>query len=257
MYKAENGVSFSLIFGRNFDIISAQRKRFLPLFLFIPRCARDFLCKKEKKMEPTYVSAFKGIGTNTMYVGNDGNIYEYSGGTPAWRNNNPGNLRAYKSSFDRGAIGTGSGATTEAPGFAIFPDIDTGWNAMVGLLSSQTYQNLTIEEAINRYAPPNENNVEDYLKFIENQTGFPRTTPMNNLSKDNLLKLAKAMKQHEGNKPGKKRIVPKNETYIWITQGDDKVRPEHEELDGQERSWYDDPHPGEEYGCRCIAETSN
>ena len=58
-------------------------------------------------MEPTYVSAFKGIGNNTMYVGSDGNIYEYSGGTPAWRDNNPGNIRAYKPAFDRGAIGTG------------------------------------------------------------------------------------------------------------------------------------------------------
>ena len=43
-------------------------------------------------MEPTYISAFPGIGTTRMYVGNDGNIYEFSGGSRAWRNNNPGNL---------------------------------------------------------------------------------------------------------------------------------------------------------------------
>ena len=29
-------------------------------------------------MEPTYISAFPGIGTTRMYVGNDGNIYESS-----------------------------------------------------------------------------------------------------------------------------------------------------------------------------------
>jgi len=209
-------------------------------------------------MEPTYVSAFKGIGTNTMYVGSDGNIYEYSGGTPAWRNNNPGNMRAYKESFGRGAIGTGGGETKDgAPGFAIFPDTNTGWNAMVDLLSQPLYQKLTIEDAINKYAPPNENNVEAYLKDLENRTSFPRTTPMNNLSKDNLLKLAKAMKAHESSKSGKIRLVPKNETYIWRTQEDDKVRPEHEALDGVERSWYDSPHPGEEYGCRCYAEPAN
>jgi hypothetical protein len=40
------------------------------------------------------------------------------------------------------------------------------------------------------------------------------------------------MKAHEGNKPGKIRLVPKNETYIWVTEGDDRVRPEHEALDG-------------------------
>ncbi len=93
------------------------------------------------------------------------------------------------------------------------------------------------------------------MKNIERQTGFPRSTPMNNLSKDNLLQLAKAMKKHEGNMSGKKRLVPKDEKYIWVTAGDDKVRPEHEVLDGEIRTWYDTPHPGEEYGCRCHAES--
>ena len=54
---------------------------------------------------------------------------------------------------------------------------------------------------------------------------------------------------------GKKRLVSKHEKYIWVTVGDDKVRPEHEVLDGKIRTWYDTPHPGEEYGCRCRAES--
>lgn len=198
-------------------------------------------------MEPTYVSAFPGIGTNRMYVGNDGNIYEASGGSRAWRNNNPGNIEDGKFARNNGAIGSDGR-------FAMFPDITTGFNAMVGLLSTSSYQKLTIEGAINRYAPPNENNVEDYLKSIERQTGFPRSTQMNNLSKDNLLKLAKAMTKHEGNMTGKKRLVSKHEKYVWVTVGDDKVRPEHEILDGEVRTWYDTPHPGEEHGCRCHAE---
>ncbi|MBR3511295.1 MAG: hypothetical protein IKN73_04520 [Alphaproteobacteria bacterium] len=199
-------------------------------------------------METTYISAFPGIGTTRMYVGNDGNIYEFSGGSRAWRNNNPGNLEYGKFTRDKGAIGTDGR-------FAIFPDAATGFNAMAGLLSTNAYQNLTIEGAINRYAPPNENNVENYLKSIERQTGFLRSTPMNNLSKDNLLKLVKAMTKHEGNISGKKRLVPKYEKYIWVTVGDDKVLPEHEALDGEIRTWYDTPHPGEEYGCRCHAES--
>ena len=55
-------------------------------------------------MEPTYVSAFPGIGTTRMYVGNDGNIYEASGGSRAWRNNNPGNLEDGKFARDNGAL---------------------------------------------------------------------------------------------------------------------------------------------------------
>lgn len=60
---------------------------------------------------------------------------------------------------------------------------------------------------------------------------------------------------NKGNMSGKKRLVPKHEKYVWVTVGDDKVRPEHEALDGEVRTWYDTPHPGEEYGCRCHAES--
>ena len=194
-------------------------------------------------METGYISAFPGIGTTRMFVGNDGNIYEASGGSRAWRNNNPGNLEYGKFALDNGAIGTDGR-------FAIFPDSATGFNAMANLLSTNTYQKLTIENAINRYAPPSENDIENYLKSIERQTGFSRSTPMNNLSKNNLLQLAKAMAKHEGNISGKKRLVPKKEQYVWVTVGDDKVRP-----DGKTRTWYDTPRPKEEYGCRCHAES--
>ncbi len=45
-------------------------------------------------------------------------------------------------------------------------------------------------------------------------------------------------------------------SYIWTTAGDERVRSEHEELDGQEFSWDSPPepgHPGEDYNCRCVA----
>lgn len=49
-------------------------------------------------------------------------------------------------------------------------------------------------------------------------------------------------------------------SYIWRTMEDDRVRPEHEELDGKEFD-YDDPTggddgdlPGEPINCRCVAE---
>ena len=122
------------------------------------------------------------------------------------------------------------------------------------------YQKNSVSELVSRLLAMKNvsyNNVENYLKSIERQTGFPRSTPMNNLSEDNLLKLAKAMRKHEGNMSGKKRLVSKHEKYIWVTVGDDKVRPEHEVLDGKIRTWYDTPHPGEEYGCRCHAESVN
>lgn len=46
--------------------------------------------------------------------------------------------------------------------------------------------------------------------------------------------------------------------YVWTSQGDDRVRPHHEELDGQEFTWEsggdpEDGHPGEAINCRCRA----
>ena len=42
--------------------------------------------------------------------------------------------------------------------------------------------------------------------------------------------------------------------YIWHTQGDDKVRSSHAELDGTIHSIDEDIFPGEDYNCRCWAE---
>jgi len=158
-------------------------------------------------MEPKYISAFPGTGTTRIFVGNDGNLYEASGGSRAWRNNNPGNLEYGPFTRNNGAIGSDGR-------FAIFPDSETGFNAMVKLLSGGAYKNLTINDAVHKYAPSNENDTEKYIKSIESQTGFSRLTILNQLSKDNMLRLAKAMARHEGNIPGKKRLVSKDERQV-------------------------------------------
>lgn len=47
------------------------------------------------------------------------------------------------------------------------------------------------------------------------------------------------------------------ETYTWRTMNDDRVREEHEVLEGEVFSWDDAPpdgHPGEAVNCRCFAE---
>ena len=51
------------------------------------------------------------------------------------------------------------------------------------------------------------------------------------------------------------------EYYIWLTSKDERVRQSHRELDGKNCRWDNPPensdgracHPGEDYGCRCIA----
>lgn len=47
------------------------------------------------------------------------------------------------------------------------------------------------------------------------------------------------------------------EQYIWRTSLDERVRPEHEEREGETFSWSDPPddgHPGIPINCRCVAE---
>lgn len=46
------------------------------------------------------------------------------------------------------------------------------------------------------------------------------------------------------------------EEYEWSTSGDERVRDEHADLDGQTFRWDDPPsdgHPGEAVNCRCVA----
>ena len=45
--------------------------------------------------------------------------------------------------------------------------------------------------------------------------------------------------------------------YVWRTRGDERVRLSHAQNDGRLFAWDDPPatgHPGEEFGCRCMAE---
>lgn len=118
-----------------------------------------------------------------------------SGGTRAWRNNNPGNLRNYDFSQRHGSIG-------EAGGFAVFPDEATGQGALVSLLGTDTYQGLTINEALARFAPPVENPTAAYQGFIRGATGLSGTTSMNSLNSAQLNSVSNAIRRFEGWRPG-------------------------------------------------------
>lgn len=88
-------------------------------------------------------------------------------GTLAQRNNNPGNLRA-----GAGQIGT------DANGFAIFPDVQTGWNALYNQISLDSGRGLDLSQFISKYAPPSENNTSNYLSYLTGQLGVSADTPL-------------------------------------------------------------------------------
>ncbi|MDE2019896.1 MAG: hypothetical protein KGJ13_06140 [Patescibacteria group bacterium] len=83
----------------------------------------------------------------------------YYPGSRAYRNNNPGNLR-YAGQY--GAIGQ------DGAGFAIFPDYQTGFNALVAQLRLDATRNpqWTLYDFISHYAPASDGN--DPFSYVDN-----------------------------------------------------------------------------------------
>lgn len=134
-------------------------------------------------------------GRDVIYEMSDGTRIKKSGGTRAWRNSNPGNIRYSKFAQKVGAIG-------QAGGFAVFPDEATGMYAIEALLRTDSYNKLTVAGAITRYAPPVENDTAAYHRSLEKLTGLSINRMMQTLTPAELTNVANAIKQIEGWKMG-------------------------------------------------------
>lgn len=138
---------------------------------------------------------------DVVYTRANGNQFRRSGGTRAWRNNNPGCLRYSEFTVSKGAIG-------HAGGFAVFPDENTGMQAICALLKSDKYRNLTISQAIFKYAPPHENDTENYNASLRRMTGLSTTTKLRDLTDEQIMRVARAIRIVEGWRPGKETSIP-------------------------------------------------
>ena len=170
--------------------------------------ARDNLSDKTSASDgtisnPTTVPGSQGATSVTqpsamkrVYTNADGTTTTKEGGTRAWRNNNEGNLRYTEYSKSKGAIGQ------DKDGFAIFPDEATGRKAKEDLIfSSKSYKDLTLENAIHRYAPPNENNTALYQKRVLASVGGVNK-PMNEYTPSERAAILESMRKMEGYKAG-------------------------------------------------------
>ena len=145
--------------------------------------------------EQEYTSA-AALGRDVVYTTADGRRVRRTGGTRAWRNLNPGNIRYSEFSRNAGAIG-------QAGGFAVFPDEETGTQAISSLLRGQSYNNLTIARAITRYAPPSENNTAAYHRRIQQITGLNINRRISDLSDGELSHVVDAIRAIEGWEAGR------------------------------------------------------
>lgn len=131
-------------------------------------------------------------GRTTIYVKKDGAKIKRTGGSVAWRNNNPGNIR--KSPFARK-----NGAVGETDKWAVFPNEETGLIAITELLRSDGYRHLSISEAIHKWAPASDNNnPKSYSQRVSKMTGLPINTKISNLNDNDLMRIARAIQTVEG-----------------------------------------------------------
>lgn len=89
------------------------------------------------------------------------------------KNNNPFNLRNSDRYAWQGEIGT------DYQGFVIFDTLDNGVRAGIkNLINGYFSKGLTIRQMITKYAPPTENNTENYIKYVAKPFGKDSHVPL-------------------------------------------------------------------------------
>ncbi len=142
-----------------------------------------------------YVKAELGLNHSIIYTDDASRYFRYSGGTWAWRAHNPGNLFPSAISARHNRIGsTGK--------FAIFPDYESGHEALTDCLQT-TYKNSSIDDLVAAYAPAKDgNNVKKYIKFLRDKTGVLDDRKVCDFTTEQFDKLWRAIEQIESYKEG-------------------------------------------------------
>jgi len=125
-------------------------------------------------------------------------------GNANWRMNNPGNLRPSPWTKQQpGYVGVGDAGPSGQ--FAVFATLEDGIAAKKKLLFDprSKYYNLSIADAITRYAPPSDNNAtSSYIQTVVQATQASPQTPLNKLSSAQQDRMLAAINRVEGFKVG-------------------------------------------------------
>lgn len=136
------------------------------------------------------------IPDEIIYTRADGTKYASRGGDFTKRANNPGAL-AY-TPFTRRMGATGA----NPKGLAIFPDAESGRNALVTLLKTPAYQNKTLVQAMYKYAPPVDgNNPQSYAIHLAQRIGVPANTYLRDMTEAQLARMIQGISEIEGKRP--------------------------------------------------------
>ena len=124
------------------------------------------------------------------------------------RNNNPGNVER------GGDRWLGMSADQSADGrFIVFDTPDAGIRCLMRLLINYQERHgiRTLREAINRWAPPVENNSTAYVQHVSRLTGYDPDEPLDFLDREVNVALTRAIVRHENGEPtiyGRKEWYP-------------------------------------------------
>ena len=126
------------------------------------------------KTEPTETSS-KTANQYLYELGEAIARYEgfYKDGSLAQRNNNPGNLRYVSWSTRKSGL--------DSSNFAIYPTAEDGLYDLYDLLMAKAEAGYTLEELMNIYAPPVENNTNAYVAFVADELGVSPNTKLSTI----------------------------------------------------------------------------
>ncbi len=149
-----------------------------------------------------------------QYFDENGNMTIRSGGTRAWRCKNPGNLHrsSYSMSKKRRAIGFAGDAEDE---YAVYPDKETGHEALLVILRGSVYSPKTLRAAIKYYEPKK----NDYIGIIVDRTGLDPERTIKSLNDKEFEGFWKAIEFVEKWKEGREDFIEK-----WFISGVHKKR---------------------------------
>ena len=114
------------------------------------------------------------------------------------RNNNPGNVERNKDRW----LGMSADQSADSR-FLVFDTPEAGIRALMRILINYQERHgiKTMREAINRWAPPAENNSSAYVQHVSRLTGFDPDEPLDFLDREINVALARAIVRHENGEP--------------------------------------------------------
>ncbi len=113
------------------------------------------------------------------------------------RNNNPGNIRRSGTPY------LGEVVPSQDRAFKQFESMAYGYRAMFMLLYTyqKKYSLNTIEQMINRYAPPVENHTDNYVDAVAKWAGVAPTARITTTNRDVMMPIVAAMSRVENGVP--------------------------------------------------------